>query len=328
MHARSYTKPLYIALAFALLVTLAAFSYSSIFGPVSRDETKVEFIVTPDSSISEVAEQLKSQNLIRAEWAFKLAYVRAAGIHDVRPGGYKLSSSMDTLVVAKTLAESPYLAWISIPRGVRKEQIAEILAKQLSWTREQKEQWLSVDTNPSPSYVEGVYYPDTYLIPSDQTPAQVASRMRERFSEVFMPYAQEAAEKGIKWQTVLIMASLIEREAAGPDRALIAGILWNRIENGMKLQVDATLQYIKGNQEDGWWGKVLSEDKYLDSPFNTYQHYGLPPHPIAEPSVEAVRAVLNPEETNCLFYLHDNSGQIYCSPSYKGHLTNIDRHLR
>ncbi len=328
MPERSFKRPFYIALAFVLLVMFAAGSYSLVFGPAGRDTTKVEFIVTPDSSISEVADQLKSQNLIRARWAFKLAYVRYAGIHDVRPGGYTISSSMDTLSVAKKLAESPYLAWVSIPRGVRKEQIAEILARQLSWTRDQKEQWLAVDTNPSPSYVEGVYYPDTYLIPSDQTPAQVAKRMRDRFSEVFAPYAQEAAEKGIKWTTVLTMASLIEREAAGPDRALIAGILWNRMDQGMKLQVDATLQYIKGNEEDGWWGRVLSEDKYLDSPFNTYQHAGLPPHPIAEPSIEAVRAVLNPEETKCLFYLHDNEGQIYCSPTYKGHLTNIDKHLR
>src|SRR5690606_20106094 len=111
------------------------------------------------------------------------------------------------------------------PRGVRKEQIAEILARQLSWTREQKEQWITVDTNPSPSFAEGVYYPGTYLIPSDQAPVQVAKRMRDRFTEVFSPYAVEAAQKGIKWTTVLTMASLIEREAAGPDRALIAGIL-------------------------------------------------------------------------------------------------------
>jgi len=71
-----------------------------------------------------------------------------------------------------------------------------------------------------------------------------------------------------------------------------------------------------------------SADKYLDSPFNTYQHVGLPPHPIAEPSLAAIDAVLNPQTTSCIFYLHDPSGQIHCSKTYSGQVANVNKYLK
>jgi UPF0755 protein len=303
-------------------------SYAHLFGPVGTDLTLTPFVVTPGESAEDIASRLQAAGLVRSPFAFRIAYLRDLGGKDARPGGYELSTSMDAWTVASTLAQSPYLAWVTIPPGVRKEQIADLLTQVLSWTDAEKEEWIATDTAPSPSYVEGVYYPDTYLIPSDETPAQVANRLRNRFADVFQPYAEEAAQENIKWTTVLTLASLIEREAAGPDMKLIAGILWNRIDDGMKLQVDATLQYVKGNAEDGWWPVVHGEDKYLDSPFNTYEHAGLPPHPIAEPSLAAIDAVLNPEATTCLFYLHDPDGQIHCSKTYSGQVANVNKYLK
>ncbi|MEO6536600.1 MAG: endolytic transglycosylase MltG, partial [Candidatus Paceibacterota bacterium] len=90
---------------------------------------------------------------------------------------------------------------------------------------------------------------------------------------------------------------------------------------------DATLQYIKGT-EGNWWPTPLSADKYLKSPFNTYQHTGLPPHPINNPSLESIAAVLNPESTNCLFYLHDASHDIHCSVTYGGQKSNVNKYLK
>ncbi len=326
---RSRTVRIILACLAALCLLLAAFLlfYAHLFGPAGTDTTPQAFVVSPEEPLGDIASRLKEEGLIKSTFALRLAYVRALG-NEVRPGGYELSPSMDTWTVASTLTQKPYLAWVVIPPSVRKEQIAAILAADLSWTEQEKETWITTDTAPSPSYVEGVYYPDTYLIPSDQAPAQVAARLRDRFVQVFQPYADEAARQNIKWTTVLTLASLIEREAAKNDKALVAGILWNRLERGMLLQVDATLQYVKGNEEDGWWPVVHSEDKYLDSPFNTYQNAGLPPHPIAEPSLESIDAVLHPEETNCLYYLHDNNGVIHCSSNYAGQLANVNRYLK
>jgi UPF0755 protein len=104
---------------------------------------------------------------------------------------------------------------------------------------------------------------------------------------------------------------------------LISGIIWNRIFKGMKLQMDATLQYAKGNEEEGWWKEVNPEDKKIDSSYNTYLHVGLPPAPIANPGIAAIDAAYNPEKTECLFYLHDKKGKIHCSRTYEEHKKNI-----
>lgn len=323
-----HRKTLVVVAVLILCLFIVLLWYAHSFGPAGSDTKQTPFVVTPSESVGDISSRLKVAGLIRSELAFRVAYLREVDGKGVRPGGYELSPSMDAWTVASTLAKSPYLAWVTIPPGLRKEQIADLLATTLSWSEVQKEHWITIDTAPSPSYVEGVYLPDTYLIPSDQTPAQVAERLRDRFNEVFMPYAAEAARQNIKWTTVLTLASLIEREAAGPDMKLISGILWNRLDRGMKLQVDATLQYVKGNEEDGWWTTVHAEDKYLESPFNTYQHTGLPPHPIAEPSLAAIDAVLHPEDTSCLYYLHDTHGQIHCSANYAGQVENVNTYLK
>lgn len=328
MQGRSLRITLYSGASVAALFLCIVLVYAHAFGPVS-DETAVrDFVITPEQSVGTIASALKTQGLIRNEWAFRVAYLHAAAGRGVRPGGYELAPSMDAWTVAKTLARSPYLAWVVIPPGLRQAEVGNLLAQALSWSPEEREQWERAAPNAMPGYEETPYFPDTYLIPSDQTPTQVADRLYERFERVFTPYADEALAKSIPWKNILTIASLIEREAAGPDRTLISGIIWNRLNKNMKLQIDATLQYVKGNDDIGWWSIVKSEDKYLDSPFNTYQHTGLPPHAIAQPSVASVHAALNPEKTSCLYYLHDSKGQIHCSPHYAGHLSNVNKYLK
>lgn len=312
--------------ALVLLIGVALL-YSRYFGPVDTSAPRIEFIVEPEETFEEVAQELRREGLIRSMTAFRIAYARTGNLRGIREGGYQISASMDTLAIAKALAAPPYLAWVTFPPGYRKEQIGELLARKLGWTPEEVASWVSVDTAPSLAFTEGVYYGDTYLIPSDQSPAQVAARLRGRFMDVTKEYAQDAQQKGMDWTDVLIMASLIEREAAKDDKALIAGILWNRIDDGMALQVDATLQYIRG-ASGNWWPVPESEDKKLDSPFNTYKYRGLPPHPIANPSLESIEAALNPTRTNCIYYIHDTNGEIHCSATYAGQRANVNRYLK
>lgn len=95
----------------------------------------------------------------------------------------------------------------------------------------------------------------------------------------------------------------------------------------MRLEIDAALQYLHGKNEDRWWGKIDLADKRSDSPYNLYAVKGLPPTPIANPGLAAIDAALNPEETNCVFYLHNPAGQMYCSVTYAEHLLNIEKYL-
>ena len=178
-------------------------------------------------------------------------------------------------------------------------------------------------------YIEGVYFPDTYLIPINEAPLDVAKRLRAHFEEKFTPYAKEAIKQNIKWTTTLTLASIVQREASGKDdMPLIAGILWNRLLKGQKLEVDATVQYARGDTGNGWWAPMSLADKQIDSPYNTYLNKGLPPHPISNPGTDAINAVLNPTETKCLFYLHDSAGTIRCAETYEEHLENIEQYLK
>ena len=304
-----------------LLVIALLLIYSEIFGPVSRgDRATFEFVVTPEDAEGDVGKLLEEAGLVRYAVSFDMAHI-ISGNAPIRPGGYRVSLGLDAWTVADIFSKRPYLVWVTIPEGYRKEQLGEYLGRELSWSKEDIEKW---NNTSSP---EGVYFADTYLIPSDQTPQQVQSRLQGRFEDVMAEYIVLAREKGHDWNDIVTLASIIERESARTDKKLVSGILWNRIEREWMLQVDATLQYIKG-ESGAWWPVPTSEDKFLDSPYNTYDHTGLPPGPIATPSMASIDAALNPDLTNCLYYLHDNRGRIHCTRTYTEHKQNVVRYLR
>ncbi len=319
----------FVLAGFVIFVIGSALLYAAAFGPLQKDAAKAEFLVTPGESVTQIADDLTKQGYVRSPWIFQIAYLRATDGKGIRPGGYEISKSMDAWIIASALVEPPYIAWVKIPVGVRKEQIADILATALGWNDTQKKEWNSVDTATNPNYIEGVYFPDTYLIPTDEPPALIAQRMRDNFKQAFAPYADQALKKNIPWPTVLTIASLIEREAgSASDMPIISGIIQKRLASGMPLAIDATLQYMNGSEEHGWWSAPGSANSYADGPFNTYKRKGLPPHPIANPGLAAIDAALNPTPTDCVFYIHDTKGVMHCSPTYSGQLANIRKYLR
>jgi UPF0755 protein len=319
-------KPLGIGFAvFAALLILLGLMHAALFGPAGKSTERAQFLVEPDEDIDAVARSLEEKGLVRFGFVFQIAYALTRHEASVRPGGYVLYPAMDAWTLARTLGEAPYLAWIVIPEGVRREQVAGILARELSWTKREEDEWIKAAA--TTTLPEGIFYADTYLIPSDQSPDQIAQRFRARFEEAAREYMLEAAEKGMRWEEVVTLASLIERESAKNDKALVSGILWNRLNKGMLLQVDATLQYALGT-DGNWWPVPTGKDKYVESPYNTYEHAGLPPTPIATPSLASIHAALNPDTTACLYYLHDNRGRIHCATTYRGHVANVNRYLK
>jgi UPF0755 protein len=123
---------------------------------------------------------------------------------------------------------------------------------------------------------------------------------------------------------------LIQREAAGKDdMALISGVIWNRLLNDQPLEIDATIQYARVNDGSGWWAPIKASDiDTIDSAYNTYKNTGLPPTPISNPGLDAIEAALNPEETECFYYLHDKDRQIHCSKTLEEHEANVEKYLR
>lgn len=222
------------------------------------------------------------------------------------------------------------MKWVVIPEGLRKEEIGEILDKTFNWSSEELNKWDNTYTAMKFDYIEGVYFPDTYLIPVTENGLDISKRMIRHFDEKFAPYLPQFAKQNIVWTTGLRLASIVQREAAGKDdMPLIAGILWNRLLKEMNLEIDATVQYARGKTDKGWWAPIKASDiTDIDSPYNTYKYKGLPPHPISNPGISAIEAVLNPTETDCLYYLHDNNRQIHCAVTYEEHKANIEKYLK
>ncbi|MBI2047595.1 MAG: endolytic transglycosylase MltG [Parcubacteria group bacterium] len=324
-----------IGIALILIMGIFFFVYQALFGaPEKQGELEQFTIAIGKDDSREVETSLKGGGFIKNKLGFRVAFsginsVFSRCVDCIMPGAYKISKGMSAGEIVDVLKAGPYLAWVIISEGLRKEEIAEILASTLRWDEKTKNEWVNVHTATTYDETEGVYFPDTYLIPVDEEPAQVAERIRAKFNEKFAPYAEEAFRQNIRWPTLLRIASIVQREAAGKeDISLIAGIIWNRLLNDQKLDIDATLQYIKGNAKDGWWPKVRPADKEIDSPYNTYKYKGLPPHPISNPGIDAIEAVLFPEETKCFYYLHDDNKNIHCANTYEEHQENIKQYLQ
>lgn len=311
-----------LALLFFLSSLILAF-----FGPVNKStETKI-FIIPQEQGSINIIDSLFEQGLIKNEVGFKFLFNNFVKNKDIKSGGYNLSSSMNAWQIIKKLESKQDLFWVNIFFCPRKEQVGDKLANVLGWNQDQTTEWNNLNTDTD--YFEGVYYPDTYLIPANESVKQVSERFINRFNEKFAPFADQFSSKNIKWTTGLKIASLIAREAAGRnDAKIISGIIWNRLNQNMRLQIDATLQYTLGKNENGnWWGNISIEQKQNNSLYNSYKHEGLPPTPICSPNIEFIEAALNPEETDCIFYLHDQNRQIHCAKTYAEHKANIEKYL-
>lgn len=228
---------------------------------------------------------------------------------------------------------TPATRILIIQSGERHEEIAKNFSRILHWNAEQKKLFTDRLMDEVPAVKDGKLYPGRYVVASDAGPEEVAIAVAERFNaEVRTRYSDEIA-KTIPLKDALIIASLIEREAYDfDDMRYISGVIWNRLFIDMKLQIDATLQYARGEQSAAaggrWWPVPRPQDKFIKSPYNTYQNAGLPPAPIANPSIDAIIAALNPRKTDCLFYYHTDDGTFYCNATYEEHVAGIKAHLK
>lgn len=315
-------------LIFILILTALPF-YWYYFGPVGGGKEAEIFIIPKNIDGFNLVQNLEDGKFIKKNKVLEFYINTFVFFNEIKPGGYRLNKNMWSLDVFKIINGKPDLVWISYSSCLRKEQIGEILASGLGWSSQELEKWNTIYTNSSSEYFEGVYYPDTYLIPVDESGDAVAQRLINRFNEKFAPLSDKYISANIRWVTGLKIASLIAREAAGKsDMKLISGIIWNRLDKGMPLQIDATMQYTLGkNSDDKWWGAIDLKEQKNDSPYNSYLHKGLPPTPICSPNIDYIEAALEPEETDCLFYLHDHFKQIHCAVTYEEHLQNIKKYL-
>ena len=185
------------------------------------------------------------------------------------------------------------------------------------------------DLDPAATSLEGYLFPDTYDLPqSPEAPRALARRMVERFRDVIEPELPRIQERGLTVRQVVTLASIVELETArSVERRRIARVFLNRLEKGMPLQTDPTVIYVLKLQ-GRWDGNIRKRDLDIDSPYNTYQHRGLPPGPIGSPGREAILAVIEPAETKDLYFVSRNDGTHQFSETLAAHNRAVDRYQR
>lgn len=286
------------------------------------DKTNITFIIRKGETARTVAERLRSLKLIRSPVAFFLI-ARFGGVGDnLQAGEFNINPAMNLPLIAKTLTHGTSDTWITIPEGWRNEEIALELTQKLSIP---ESEFLKKSK-------EGYMFPDTYLVPKEASAAAVVDLFLGNFQKKIGPnIIEQAAKKGLNINSLITIASLVEREGKHDgDRPVIASVILNRLNIGMKLDIDATIQFALGYQstEKTWWKKNLTlDDINLNSAYNTYKNPGLPPGPIANPGLQSIMAVVNAPETDYLFYISDSQGEIHPAKTIEEHNANITKYL-
>lgn len=319
----SRNKEIIIFGGIILTIGVAVFIFNFLyqFSAPQKGAEEERIVINLTTTEIELIPKLKEQGYIKSEWAFNFVLERKGWQGKIEPGGYMVSKGMDAWSLADTLVNHPYQKWVIIPEGLRKEEIAEIVQEKLGWAEVEERRFLGWAK-------EGYLFPDTYLLNLDYTGEDVAKRMESQFNEKVADLFKKAKEENIRNDTLIVFASLVQREAANEkEMPLIAGVIWNRWLKDMKFEIDATVQYALG-EPGNWWKKIKPEDYKVDSPYNTYLHKGRPPSPICNPGLAAIDVVINSEETEYLYYLHDTKGQIHLAKTYEEHLENIEKYLK
>jgi len=297
------------------------------------EERRINVKIQEGLSTAEIADRLAEKGIIGSSLKFRIL-ARLRGYDDkLRPGSYSFTADMsDDDVFAKLLTGEKKLIKFTVPEGFGVKEIAERLYNLDLVNREDflqaAEDFAPYDYMRKRKNVlfaaEGFLFPDTYTVESDMEIDELLNLMAGTFDQQLKPEMRVAAEKmGLSVYDLITLASLVEREVRFPeDRPIVAQVLLKRLKMNMPLQTDATLQYLMDAPKED----VTIEDTQIDSPYNTYQHTGLPPGPIANPGMASIEAVLHPAETDYLYFVADRQGHNHYAYTYEEHLNLVNQY--
>lgn len=313
--------------------------------PTEKGST-LKFEVTKGMSANDVSETLYEQGIIKNSFIFKYYLKLKDEGSRFQAGIYELNPGMDKdAIIAKLNAGDTVAAEtirFTIPEGFTVLQIADKLAEQKLINKEKFISLIATHTawgdaeavrsiperDDLHQRLEGYLFPETYEMKIGSTEEDIIKRMTleldRKLAELPEDWQDVLAEKKLSLHDLLTIASLVEREVVvDTERALVAGVIYNRIADDMPLQIDATVQYSLDKPKE----RLYEKDLLVEGPYNTYKVKGLPPGPIASPSLASIEAALYPEKSDYLFYVtkKDGSQTHLFAKSYKEHLKNIEK---
>lgn len=311
----------------------------------SKEEITIEIPI--GSTATGIGQILEDEGIIRDARVFKY-YVKFKNEAGFMAGEYTLKPSMNIAEVIEAIKTGSVMQevafQITIPEGKQLTQIAQIIAEKTNQEHDQvfeqlndsefiaglMEKYPDILTedilNEQVIYpLEGYLFPATYpFYKEDPSLEEIVTTMLDKTQSVILEYIPQAEEKGLSVHELLTLSSLIEEEATEKvDRDKISSVFYNRMDTGMKLQTDPTVLYAHGEHKD----RVYYKDLEIDSPYNTYQNYGLPPGPIANAGTMSIEAALNPADIDSLYFLATPSGEVLYSKTLEEHNRKKDEHI-
>jgi UPF0755 protein len=307
-------SPLSVILPTAVLLgVLSALIWSVLFSAPADFKTPALVRVKEGTTITAESSKLKEQHIVRSGILLRLLLKAYGGDAGLVAGDYFFPSRQSVFTVARRLAQGDFEldpVRVTIPEGATVAEITSILSDKLQFFDIETFKTLSKDK-------EGYLFPDTYYFLPTEDPQVVLSMMQNNFNRRLEPLRSAIEASGHTLNEIITMASLLEEEARTSEtRKMISGVLWNRINKGMKLQVDAVFPYIIGKNTF----QVTLDDLAYDSPYNTYKYKGLPPGAISNPGLVSINAAVHPTPSKYLYYLADKDGVTHYSTTYAEHL--------
>ena len=307
-------KLLVSAIVFVVLAgtaaLVAAYQFSNL--AVERD-TVIQYTIEPGMTLSEVAGELEDRGVVRHAILFELlARYRGAG-HGLNAGRYEIESYMDAGQILSMFTEGRIAVnRVTVPEGLTIPETARVLQARIGIDSTAFEQ-RAADPEKVRSLgieaptLEGYLYPATYNMYPDMTVDDILKQMTSRhLATISEAYRNRAEALGYSVHEIVTLASIIEQEAMVDDeRDVISGVFHNRLQKGMRLEADPTVQYGIGRPNMRLYEKHLSHP----SPYNTYVHAGLPPGPICSPGEASIHAALYPKDVPYLFFVGRGDGR-------------------
>lgn len=299
--------------------------------PAGSDDAPVSFTIQSGESVMSISEQLEREGLIVDAELFR-RYVQYHNLDaGIEAGEFTLRQTMTIPEIAQALqsGHGPE-QMVTIPEGLRLEQVAARVAEQTTIPAEDFQQlatsgWRELGLGyafltelPPTATLEGFLFPETYRLPEDAAAIDLLERMLRTFDSRVTPTLRAAAEeRGMSLYELVTLASIVEREAVlDQERPIIAGVYWNRLEADWTMDACPTVQYALGESGD-WWPPFTLEATNVDSPYNTYRNRGLPPGPVCSPGAASIEAAARPADTDYFFFLVD------CTKDDGSHLFSV-----
>jgi len=311
--------------------------------PLSNDPASVAFTIEPGETAQSVGVRLQEMGLITDGELFR-RYLSYNGLDvSIEAGDYELRRNMNMVDIGQALQKAKFEeVTITIPEGWRAEEVAEYLTEEgamdgglfLDVVRSGAgiDHPLLADRPVGATY-EGFLFPDTYRLAVNSPPEDLIRRMVDNLAGKLPANTFDlASRQGLTLFHVITLASIVEREAVhSEERPIIAGVYLNRLKPDSLepyLRADPTVQYAMGYQPetDQWWKTPVTLEEYaaVDMPYNTYLYPGLPPGPIASPGISSIVAVLEPQQTNYLYFVASENGFHVFAETFAEHQRNVE----